>query len=148
MPPPIVAQLRLPIPLLRSPPTNPVKSTQTDVRKSPMRGPRATAFVTPTLSVIESTTGVPSGASLVKDLRLEPFINRQERTSLNGMFPKRASSKQDLRVALAATKLLHEAKVPILAGTDAPNPGTSHGSSLHREVERWCAQAFDRRQRS
>ena len=95
----------------------------------------ARAFVTPTLSVIESTTGVPSGASLVKDLRLEPFINRQERTSLNGMFPKRASSKQDLGVALAATKLLHEAKVPILAGTDAPNPGTSHGSSLHREVE-------------
>ena len=25
--------------------------------------------------------------------------------------------------------------MPILAGTDAPNPGTAHGSSLHRELE-------------
>jgi imidazolonepropionase-like amidohydrolase len=25
--------------------------------------------------------------------------------------------------------------VPILAGTDAPNPGTAHGISLHRELE-------------
>ena len=27
------------------------------------------------------------------------------------------------------------AHVPILAGTDAPNPGTSHGVSIHRELE-------------
>ena len=25
--------------------------------------------------------------------------------------------------------------MPILAGTDAPNPGTAHGASLHRELE-------------
>jgi imidazolonepropionase-like amidohydrolase len=25
--------------------------------------------------------------------------------------------------------------VPILAGTDAPNPGTAHGVSIHREME-------------
>lgn len=29
---------------------------------------------------------------------------------------------------------LHEAGVAILAGTDAPNPGTVHGASLHREL--------------
>jgi hypothetical protein len=51
------------------------------------------------------------------------------------MFPKRAGSKQNLDVALAATKLLNDAKVPILAGTDAPNPGTTHGLSVHRELE-------------
>jgi Amidohydrolase family len=27
------------------------------------------------------------------------------------------------------------AHVPLLAGTDAPNPGTTHGASLHRELE-------------
>jgi len=25
--------------------------------------------------------------------------------------------------------------VPVLAGTDTPNPGTVHGASLHRELE-------------
>jgi imidazolonepropionase-like amidohydrolase len=29
---------------------------------------------------------------------------------------------------------LHAAGVPLLAGTDAPNPGTTHGASLHREL--------------
>jgi len=95
----------------------------------------ARAFVTPTLSVTESTTGVASGATLLKDSRLAPFITAAERTSLEGRFPSRAGSKQNLAIALAATKLLYDAGVPILAGTDAPNPGTSHGSSLHRELE-------------
>ncbi len=30
---------------------------------------------------------------------------------------------------------LAAAGVPILAGTDTPNPGTAHGASLHRELE-------------
>jgi imidazolonepropionase-like amidohydrolase len=93
------------------------------------------AFVTPTLSVNESTTGVASGAVLLKDARLAPFITAAERTSLEGRFPIRPGSKQNLAFALGATKLLFDAGVPILAGTDAPNPGTSHGSSLHRELE-------------
>ena len=64
---------------------------------------------------------------LLKDTRLAPFITVSDRTSLEGRFPERAESKQILAVALAATKLLHDAGVPILAGTDAPNPGTSRG---------------------
>jgi imidazolonepropionase-like amidohydrolase len=95
----------------------------------------ARAFVTPTLSVTESTTGVASGAALLTDARLAPFISVAERTSLEGRFPSRAGSKQNLAYALAATKLLFDAGVPILAGTDAPNPGTAHGSSIHRELE-------------
>jgi imidazolonepropionase-like amidohydrolase len=93
------------------------------------------AFVTPTLSVTESTTGVASGAGLLADARLSPFITASERTSLEGRFPSRPGSKQNLAFALAATKLFFDAGIPILAGTDAPNPGTSHGSSLHRELE-------------
>jgi cytosine/adenosine deaminase-related metal-dependent hydrolase len=30
---------------------------------------------------------------------------------------------------------LAAAGVPVLAGTDTPNPGTVHGASLHRELE-------------
>ena len=95
----------------------------------------AHAFVTPTLSVTESTTGVASGAPLLKDARLAPFITAAERTSLEGRFPNRPGSKQNLAFAFAAAKQLFDAGVPILAGTDAPNPGTSHGASLHRELE-------------
>jgi hypothetical protein len=29
--------------------------------------------------------------------------------------------------------------VPVLAGTDAPNPGTVHGASLHRELQHLVA---------
>jgi hypothetical protein len=38
-------------------------------------------------------------------------------------------------VASQTVTQLHAAGVPLLAGTDAPNPGTAHGVSLHRELE-------------
>ena len=38
--------------------------------------------------------------------------------------------------AYQAVKQLRDAGVPVLAGTDAPNPGTAHGASLHGEMER------------
>jgi hypothetical protein len=37
--------------------------------------------------------------------------------------------------AEASVRQLLIAKVPVLAGTDAPNPGTTHGAALHRELE-------------
>jgi imidazolonepropionase-like amidohydrolase len=40
-----------------------------------------------------------------------------------------------LNHARAAVAALVAAGVPILAGTDAGNPGTAHGASLHRELE-------------
>ena len=38
-------------------------------------------------------------------------------------------------MALGAVAALHAAGVPILAGTDAPNPGTAYGVSMMRELE-------------
>ena len=38
-------------------------------------------------------------------------------------------------VLVATLGQLVTAHAPILAGTDAPNPGTTHGASLHRELE-------------
>jgi imidazolonepropionase-like amidohydrolase len=95
----------------------------------------AGAFVTPTLSVLESVTGVASGSTLADDPRLERFVNATERAALGASFPARPNSPHDLRHGFAATKQLDEAGVPILAGTDAPNPGTAHGVSIHRELE-------------
>ena len=42
----------------------------------------------------------------------------------------------DFATAHANVGRLHRAGVRILAGTDAPNPGTVHGASLHRELQR------------
>jgi imidazolonepropionase-like amidohydrolase len=91
------------------------------------------AFVVPTLTVVESTTGTASGKALPDDPRLDPFLRADEVENLRKSFP--GHGKLDFQNALAAVRQLAQAGVPILAGTDAPNPGTAHGASLHRELE-------------
>jgi imidazolonepropionase-like amidohydrolase len=95
----------------------------------------AGAFVTPTLTVIASTTGVPGSGPLLDDANLTPFMTAAERAALAASFPKRPGSTSNLDHAFAAVRLLRDAGVPLLAGTDAPNPGTAHGASIHRELE-------------
>jgi imidazolonepropionase-like amidohydrolase len=92
-------------------------------------------FVIPTLSVIESVTGVAGSADIASASPLAPFLTPDEKAALNASFPQRAGTKVRLEHAVAATRQLHEAGVPILAGSDAPNPGTTHGATLHRELE-------------
>ena len=94
------------------------------------------AFVTPTLTVLKSISGEAGGASLTTDARLVPFLSRTDRTALSQRFPPRPNSPPRVYAAAEATvKQLRAAGVPILAGTDAGNPGTSHGAALHREME-------------
>jgi len=90
------------------------------------------AFVVPTLTVIESTTGTASGKSLVSDLRLKAYLTQDEAGNLQRSFPGHGAKLQN---AFDAVRQLRDAGVPILAGTDAPNPGTTHGASIHRELE-------------
>jgi imidazolonepropionase-like amidohydrolase len=91
-------------------------------------------FVTPTLTVLESAAGVKGGESLVADGRMAPYLGPDERAGLARTFPQRPDSARTARTR-AATARLHAAGVRILAGSDAPNPGTAHGASLHRELE-------------
>ncbi len=91
------------------------------------------AFVVPTLTVVESTTGTASGGSLADDPRLKPYLKPEEIQNLRQSFPKRG--EPNFQNALEAVRRLAAAGVPILAGTDAPNPGTAHGVSIHREME-------------
>ena len=93
------------------------------------------AFVIATLSVNESVSGKASGESLLTDPRLAPYIDEQTAANLKKAFTPRSKSKTNFSYALAAVRALHGAGVPILAGTDAPNPGTAHGVSIHRELE-------------
>jgi imidazolonepropionase-like amidohydrolase len=93
------------------------------------------AFVIATLTVNESVAGKASGESLVNDARLAPYLDASSVGNLKKSFPHRPGSKTDFANALAAVSALHAANVPVLAGTDAPNPGTAHGVSIHRELE-------------
>lgn len=95
---------------------------------------RREMFVVPTLTVLESTTGVASGASLADDSRLAPYLQRSDLGTLLRAFPA-GDDPPRLAPAFASVRRLHAAGVPILAGSDAPNPGTAHGVSLHRELE-------------
>jgi imidazolonepropionase-like amidohydrolase len=93
------------------------------------------AFVIATLSVNESVSGKASGESLVSDARLAPYIDARSAGNLKKAFPRSSRSKTSFANALAAVRALRAANVPLLAGTDAPNPGTAHGVSIHRELE-------------
>lgn len=93
------------------------------------------AFAIPTLTVLQSATGVASGAALVDDPALKRFLLQDDIVNLRSAFPQQDDSSTDYAVARRAAAELHSAGVPILAGSDAPNPGTAHGVSLHRELE-------------
>jgi len=91
-------------------------------------------FIIPTLDVLESVSGTASGKSLVTDARLEPYLDPDSKASLGRGFPTFPTHPSEL-YAEQAVRDLRAAHVPILAGTDAPNPGTTHGASIHRELE-------------
>jgi imidazolonepropionase-like amidohydrolase len=97
---------------------------------------RHNAFVVPTLTVLMSISGTPGAGSLANDPRITAYLTRQEQTMLGQAFPRRPGLPPTSYAAAEATvRQLRAAKVPILAGTDAGNPGTAHGAALHRELE-------------
>lgn len=93
------------------------------------------AFVIPTLTVIESTSGVGSGTSLTTEAHLAPYLTAEEKANLRASFGGKFANHDALVHASDAVRRLRDAGVPLLAGTDAPNPGTAHGASMHRELE-------------
>ena len=93
------------------------------------------AFVVPTLAVLASVSGRGGGAALAKDPAIAPFLSPGGQAELNLIFPTRAGAATNYAAAEEAVRQLRAAHVPMLAGTDAPNPGTTHGASLHGELE-------------
>ena len=92
------------------------------------------AFVIPTMTVLRSICGpTASRRELIADPKLEPFLTRANISRLKETFPS-ASRGLSCDGAAKAIKELKAAGVPILAGTDAPNPGTAYGVSLHEEL--------------
>lgn len=91
------------------------------------------AFVVPTLSVVAALGGKPS--TLGEDARLAPWLSAAQRQTLGAGFGFGAPQPALLAQARANTRALHAAGITLLAGSDAPNPGTAHGVALHGELQ-------------
>ena len=96
---------------------------------------RRGVFVVPTLAVLGSVAGRTESMSVAKHPTLGKYVNPAERAGLSARFPESAHQKAALDNAKQVVRRLRASKVPLLAGTDAPNPGTAHGISIHREIE-------------
>lgn len=92
------------------------------------------SFVIPTLSVVAMMAGKPNLTALDRDPALAAYITPAEAGTLTQTIAGLPPRAERLDVARQSTTALAEAGVPILAGTDAPNPGTAHGASLHGEL--------------
>jgi imidazolonepropionase-like amidohydrolase len=93
-------------------------------------------FVVPTLEVAASVAGEDPGAAMLADARLAPYISALQRSSLTQTFdtPPAIRARFNTQRTRDNVAALHAAGVRILAGTDAPNPGTAYGVSLHGEL--------------
>lgn len=88
------------------------------------------AFVTATLVVSQGLYGVKS--TIGKDPQIIPFLDAPAAGNLEAGFRIKATGAPE--AAPQAIAQLRDAGADILAGTDAPNPGTTFGASLHEEL--------------
>jgi imidazolonepropionase-like amidohydrolase len=92
--------------------------------------------VVPTLATVENTLGEPGGAAVAGDPRLAEVLSDAWVRRLTFDAPGRNGRQMPpySRAEDNVRRLAH-AGVTLLAGTDAPTPGTVFGASLHRELE-------------
>lgn len=93
---------------------------------------RAGAFVVPTLVVLEGMVD-PEPSLQAADGSLGPRLSAAQRSGLERRFPARYTP--EWTAVLDSVRRLEQAGIPILAGSDAPNPTTAMGFSLHRELQ-------------
>ncbi len=92
------------------------------------------AYVTPTLTVLASICGTKDGAALAADPRISDYLPDSALSNLKAVFPRRPGEHTDFDAAELAIQQLKAAGVPLLAGTDSGNLGTTYGASLHEEL--------------
>lgn len=90
-------------------------------------------FVIPTLSTIYGDCGRSEGPNLLADPGLGPYIQQGWRRSME-MAKADPAANHFCNSTDDAMHQLVAAHVPILAGTDAPIPGTTYGASVHGEL--------------
>ena len=95
----------------------------------------ADVFIIPTLAVIASVAATGQGEALAEDPRVRDRLSPGALRGLEGGFGMPPTPRFQYPLAEANVRALHQAGVPILAGSDAPNPGTAYGASLHHELQ-------------
>lgn len=90
--------------------------------------------VVATLTVLDSVDQGGGGTRLAADSLVSSALSAEQRQALTQSFPKPLATGV-LAQARDNVARLHSAGVTVLAGTDAGNPGTAHGVSLHQELE-------------
>ena len=90
----------------------------------------AGVFVVPTLSVRVAAAGDSMGPALLEETR-GGDVSEIQRQTLMGTFPLAVGTSE---ASIESVRRLHAAGVRIVAGTDAPNPGTGFGISMHGEL--------------
>ncbi len=100
-------------------------------------------FVIPTLSVIASANKSSLGAKLAEDPDLSPYLTERQKQALASTLDNHQAPGVGYKLALENTKAMHDYGIPILAGTDAPNPGTVYGASIHQELSSLVEAGFN-----
>jgi imidazolonepropionase-like amidohydrolase len=90
-------------------------------------------FVLTTDSVWAGASGRDLADKLAGDARVAFYLSPSQKGTLTAH--DKHTTPQFFLNALANTRALHTAGIPVLAGTDAPNPATAHGVSLHEELQ-------------
>jgi len=94
---------------------------------------RRHAFAITTLTVVQSVLGTLSGPLLLADPRVAAAASKDAEAQMRKPMSMRCAGS--LAHAFAAVREMRKAGIPILAGTDAPAPGSWNGASLHQELE-------------
>lgn len=91
-------------------------------------------FIIPTLAVIASADGQGLSQAVMENSNVDPYLTSQQRSTLGTGFGIDIPGFE-FEIAKQNVALFHAAGVPILSGSDAPNPGTAYGiSALHETV--------------
>jgi imidazolonepropionase-like amidohydrolase len=91
------------------------------------------AAVIATLSVLARAAGTDHAERIAAHPRFRGLLSPAQQQTLAAEFGR--ERPEILRHALESIRRFHAAGVAVLAGTDAPNPGTAHGLSMHQELE-------------
>ncbi|WMS86297.1 amidohydrolase family protein [Pleionea litopenaei] len=91
-------------------------------------------FIVPTLTVIAAMAQQSSTEFLLPESYVGSVLSTSQKHQLKSTFDHAGHRQKALTIAIENTRKLSQAGIDILSGTDAPNPGTAHGISLHNEL--------------
>ena len=106
------------------------------------RAASAGLFVVPTLAVTETILGGRSGADVANAPANRPYLSMMQSASLNNRYAA-VGNVASIDEVHRSLRIMQAAGVAILVGTDAPNPGTAHGISMHQEIDRLVRAGLD-----